>query len=71
MKEPIKRPVTERRQFDKDSAPVHSASPSGDAYNCNNFLDGYYAYSLTVGNGNYINIQGNDPEITKVRPKVT
>ena len=42
-----------------------SGSPSGDGYSCNR-LAGDYAYTVPVGNGNYLNIQGNDPELTKV-----
>lgn len=45
-------------------SPVPPPSPSGDGYGCNR-LSGDYAYSVPVGNGNYINIQGNDPELTK------
>ena len=40
-------------------------SPRGDGYGCNR-LSGDYAYSVPVGNGNYIYIKGNDPELTKV-----
>ena len=45
---------------------VTPPSPSGDGYACNR-LSSDYAYTVPVGNGNYINIQGNDPELTKVR----
>ena len=45
--------------------PSPSASPSGDGYSCNR-LNGDFAYTVPVGNGNYLNIQGNDPELTKV-----
>ena len=44
---------------------VTPPSPSGDGYACNR-LSSDYAYTVPVGNGNYINIQGNDPELTKV-----
>ena len=40
-------------------------SPSGDGIGCNR-LAGDYAYTVPIGNGNYLNIQGNDPELTKV-----
>ena len=42
-----------------------SGSPSGDGISCNR-LAGDYTYTVPVGNGNYLNIQGNDPELTKV-----
>ena len=42
-----------------------SGSPSGDGISCNR-LAGDYIYTVPVGNGNYLNIQGNDPELTKV-----
>lgn len=41
-----------------------SGSPSGDGISCNR-LAGDYTYTVPVGNGNYLNIQGNDPELTK------
>ena len=47
------------------NSPAPPPSPSGDSYNCNR-LSGDYVYTVPVGNGNYINIQGNDPELTKV-----
>ena len=43
-----------------------SGSPSGDGISCNR-LAGDYTYTVPVGNGNYLNIQGNDPELTKVK----
>ena len=48
-------------------AAVPPPSPSGDGFTCN-WLSGDYAYTIPMGDGNYINIQGNDPELTKVKP---
>ena len=50
------------RQVKSSIAP---GSPSGDGFNCNR-LAGDYAYTVPIGNGNYLNIQGNDPDLTKV-----
>jgi len=49
------------RQVKSSIAP---GSPSGDGFNCNR-LAGDYAYTVPIGNGNYLNIQGNDPDLTK------
>ena len=51
--------------MNQTNSPAPPPSPSGDSYNCNR-LSGDYVYTVPVGNGNYINIQGNDPELTKV-----
>jgi len=56
--------VTDTMRHNQSPAPVPPPSPSGDGYGCN-WLSGDYAYTIPVGDGNYINIQGNDPELTK------
>ena len=58
--------VTDANRRNQSTAPAPPPSPSGDGYGCN-WLSGDYAYTVTVGDGNYINIQGNDPELTKVK----